>query len=307
MQGRAMPTREEFNNGIWVAGNYQGGPATAPILRSSAGIPRNSDLDANGTHYSLSFNALVAPPLGGVPAPIVATAATTPYLAESGITAIDGVSSGNRINFVPPSPPPPASPRVAYLPFYQNAITSMIIPRAGDLNVNAFFTDALSGCSIFIDRVHGTGDLVVYHANRIQQLPLDAAEREEYFRITAFDDLMAEAQASMRADKDLAQAQMLGAIGFPLTEVASLHRRQYLQCIENERVRKTADGRTNFDYAAGTNVMGFHGDGGTWEFCWQTWARISYDRTYKNALFSITKHREKALRLIGRGSFYTGV
>jgi hypothetical protein len=73
----AMPTLDQFKNGIFVAGSCQGAAPTAPILRDSAGNAFSTmAAPPNGTHFSLSF-----PPAAPAPRP-PASVATTPFLSE---------------------------------------------------------------------------------------------------------------------------------------------------------------------------------------------------------------------------------
>ena len=153
-----MPTNLQFRNSIFVANAYQGAAATTPVLRTAAGGGINlNNPPANGTHFSLSF-----PPALPAPRP-VASVATTPYVSE-GATALDARTGGMGVGFVPPVA---GGVKAAYLPFVGSMIASVIIPGDPASNVNFFYTDNLSGCSIFIDRIVGTNDLVVYHANRV--------------------------------------------------------------------------------------------------------------------------------------------
>jgi hypothetical protein len=109
-----------------------------------------------GSHLSLSF----APPAVPPAARAVASSATTPTCFE-GAYAPDANTGGPKVPFVAGG-----ASRVIYLPFVQKMICSAIVPGNPVSGVNRFYTDNLSGCSIFIDRVNGTNDIVVCHGNR---------------------------------------------------------------------------------------------------------------------------------------------
>lgn len=266
-----MPTVPQFQAGIYVSAAYAGGGATAPILRAPSGTAMNlGNLGAQGTHFSLSF-----PPALPAPRP-AASPATTPYLSE-GALLFDGPTGGQRVPFAPPG----VGTNVAYLPFVQRMITSVILPADPASNVDFFYTDNLSGCMIFIDQVAGTNDLVVYHANRedLTSVPGGLAGLSAYEASTPFASRFQPARNMMRTHHRTAQADISAAMGgVALNNVAELWRADYFLCVENEKARKTAQRRANVDIgAAGTNVMGFR-VAGTWQFWWQTWGILTYDR-----------------------------
>jgi hypothetical protein len=143
-------------------------------------------------------------------------------------------------------------------------------------NVDFFFTDNLSGCSVFIDRVDDTNDLVVYHANRVSQTA--TPNPAQYLAETPFPDQYKLARNTMRGDYDATRAALSAALGgAPLTNLARLERFQYYACVDQEMNRKRGMGRRSVGALAGTNVMGFR-VAGAWQFWWQSWAILSYDR-----------------------------
>jgi len=124
---------------------------------------------------------------------------------------------------------------------------------------------------VFIDRNPATGDLVVYHANRMSLTKVPGPDH--YLAITPLDEQYREARIQMDVDYTTLQH----ALGGGLVSVAQLRRPTYYQCIEVEKNRKRAQGRSDVDALGGTNVMGFR-VGGNWQFWWQTWAILSYNR-----------------------------
>jgi hypothetical protein len=98
------------------------------------------------------------------------------------------------------------------------------------------------------------------------------------------------------------------APGSGLTPLARCERATYFLPVENEVNRKGGQGRTNVTIgAAGTNVVGFRIAGASWEFWWQTWALLSYDRP-KAHIKSLVGHRSHAMNLghaelLGYGRF----
>ena len=299
-----MPSEAEFQNGIYIAGSYNGVAAHAPVLRRQNGTALNlNNPPAIGTHFSLSFGAPPPPPVGGA-APAVrpfASAATTPSCFE-GAYAHNANTGGQTVPFTAGG-----ATRVVYLPFVASMVCSAILPGNAAAGVDRFYTDNLSGCTVFIDRVVGTNDIVVYHGNRTDQTVM--ADPATYVATTPFVLQYLPARTSMRNDHTAAQADLLAqmAPGSALASLARCERATYFLPVENEMVRKRGQGRTNVDIgAAGTNVMGFR-VGTSWRFYWQTWALLVYDRP-KAHIKSLVGHRHHAMdlghaRLLGSGCF----
>jgi len=263
-----VPTLNEFQNAIVVAGSYNGPPAHAPLLRDATGTTTHALLAGAvvpltpGSYYSISV-----PPAGGVP-----SLATTPVVGV-GAPVADPTSGGQRIPFVAPA----AAGNAVFLPFLQDMICYTLLPVDPASNVDFFYTDALSGCSVFVDRIDATNDLVVYHANRVSLTA--TANPVQYLADTPFPDQYKAARNTMRTDHATAQAALSAALGGAgLTNLASLERSDYLACVDQEMNRKRTMGRRNVGTgAAGTNVMGFR-VAGAWQFWWQSWAILTYDR-----------------------------
>lgn len=148
----------------------------------------------------------------------------------------------------------------AYLPYIDNTISSI----AFDNSVNRFFTDNLSGCSIFVDAKVGT--IIAYHANVQDGLHKPTVEEAK--------DPVFEKGISIAMKT---RYHVKAKLSYPGTvEVCSLFKSRYndrnrgyarfagLSDSRRGRVGATVDG-------FGTTVAGFR-TGAGWEFWYQTWA-----------------------------------
>lgn len=252
----AIPlTVQQFRSRVIVAGGFGGGTGPTglgggPALQDQANQPPPRAGDAADVHFNL------------------AGATTVTY--QSGGKHLQ--SGGDLVSFRPPNVGNPASQAV-YLPFLANNIASAVLPQNG---VSCFFTDALSGCAIFIDRTPG-GQLVVYHANAMDHCPNRAAVLADPTVLRADSIGFAGAMGHMAHLHITALGDR--AVGLPgLAPVAHLQRTTYMQCVDDEVARKIRQGRTQVALAGtGTNVMGFLVNG-AWQFWWQTWAILTYTR-----------------------------
>ena len=259
-----MPTLNQFQNNIVVAGAYVGPPANGPVLRDAAGTSV-VDLQLAGHPLTAGSQFTISVPAGGGPPSL----ATTPVVGV-GATVPHPTSGGQQIQFTAPA----GAADAIFLPFVQDMICYTLLPADPASNVDVFFTDNLSGCSVFIDRVDNTNDLVVYHANRVT---LTATPNPaQYLADTPFPDQYRMARHTMRGDHDATRAVVSAAVG-ALTERAKLERFDYYACVDKEMNRKRRMERRNVTALAGTNVMGFR-VAGAWQFWWQTWASLDYDR-----------------------------
>jgi hypothetical protein len=264
-----MPTLAQFQNGIYVAGNYNGPPANTPHLRDAAGTTIHALQMGGvplpvGSHYSLNF----------LPGGVAPSAATTPTVSV-GATVPDPTSGGQIVPFGPPGP----AGNAVFLEFKQDMICSAILPNNPASNVDYFYTSNLSGCSIFIDQIAANNDLIVYHANRVSLTATPNMTMAQYLATTPFANQFQMARNTMRADHTSARNALAAAMGgVAINSVAQLERADYFLSVENEMARKRNMGRTNVAIGvAGTNVMGFR-VGGAWQFWWQTWTILTYDR-----------------------------
>ncbi|HRH77033.1 MAG TPA: hypothetical protein PK129_06755 [Cellvibrionaceae bacterium] len=248
-----MPTvlRQDFRTRIIKAGAYTNPNAATMVVGGNVvnAPDNNSPLlqGANGV-------AMVPGGVGGVGAH---------YRQPLGIKfslqmGVDPISGGRVALFRPRGD----HEQAAYLPYCDNYICSLILPPNG---VDYFFTDNLSGCAIYIDQVHGSRDLVVYHANARATQSGPGGDPAA----TLLMDNMHNA----------AMGQYNGWLGNMLIGAATLYKAQYFGgAINHYTQRKTNEGRQNVQtLGVGTNVMGFKRNN-RWEFWYQTWALASYDR-----------------------------
>jgi hypothetical protein len=261
---RLVPDIADFQRTIVRAGEYNGPPAHSPVLRDAAGVPYQTLLAGPGLPRGTILSISV-PAVGGGP-----TLAATPVVGV-GPPVPDPESGGVRVPFTAPGP----AGNAVYLPFIENMITYTLLPHDPASTVDYFYTHSLSGCSVFIDRNPATNDLVVYHANRSSLT--GGRDPAEYLSTTPLEEQYQAARNQMRVDRQRLRGQLDAALGVALAEVATLERPTYRQCVEDEKERKRAQGRRAVDDLSGTNVMGFR-VGGDWQFWWQTWTILSYDR-----------------------------
>lgn len=152
--------------------------------------------------------------------------------------------------------PPADGPDLAYyLPYLDNNITSLKLGDAAD----AFFTDNLSGCSIFVDR-STTGHLIVYHANR---QGADYAPTAEQRRKLSFEREVAVAVKHVQHDAAV-QSSYNGAVN-----QGSLFKSRYMaDAAQHEAILRFGGQGDTTIY--GTTVVGFR-RAGAWLLWYQTW------------------------------------
>lgn len=157
-----------------------------------------------------------------------------------------------------------------YLPYGQNEIHSVHLPSTGAC-ATCFTTAGMSGCKLYIDRVAGSNDVVVYHANAMaQDNPVALPNVEGPAVTTQLDLLHTGAQAYWTSAPP---GPNLGA----LNHVKSFGRTVYRNNVMVEQNRKQAQSRTAFSFAGGTVVAGVL-VGGRWSFYWQTSGAFNYKR-----------------------------
>lgn len=251
-------TAPQFQNRVIVSGSFGGGTGPtglggAPRLLTGTGAAPSNTTDI---HFALASAGGAA--AGGAP--------TVTYQARGA----HGHTGGDIAGFRPPAAGSPG--QAVYLPFLQNNIASAAPPLAG---VDCFFTDELSGCAIFIDRVVATGQVVAYHANAMGHCPKSAAIMANPQIVKSDSIHYAGAMNNMVRQHQAAMGDRAGGLG-PMRAEAHLHRTTYMRCVDEEIDRLEAAGNTGVDVlGTGTNVMGFL-VAGTWEFWYQTWAIITY-------------------------------
>lgn len=180
---------------------------------------------------------------------------------------IETVGDTRKLNFKPVG----VADKIIYLPYHQKNITSAVIP-VNDSSVRFFITDELSGCNFFIDRLPNN-DLVCYHANALQHSPTMAEVKADAGAFNAM------APVTMDTQRTAARLSFPGAIG-----VAALRVADYYANAQAAVDRKENMGRTNVEFWGGTTIMGFRING-AWQFWFQTYARLSYNRTGLAAVF----------------------
>jgi hypothetical protein len=165
------------------------------------------------------------------------------------------------VKFGPPKDKAPGN--AVYLMFFQNNICSAIVPRK---DVDYFFTDALSGCAVFIDTLEND-DLVLYHANAMSHAP----KPEDLAKNCAAESDKAVSTMKEYHDKALKAA-------YPkATKNVALFKKEYLSKGQAFVDRMKQLGRKDATWRGGTNVIGFRVGSG-WEFYYQTWAQASDDK-----------------------------
>lgn len=132
---------KEFKATPFIIGGYAPGPGGngqkyAPILRDADKIGVPMDWNQSSNYHNKH---------------LVAVRNRLSYTISPSMKAI----GAQTIDFCDPQ----GHHECAYLPFRDNSIASI----AFDNSVNRFFTDNLSGCTIFIDA--RVGQIIVYHAN----------------------------------------------------------------------------------------------------------------------------------------------
>lgn len=182
-----------------------------------------------------------------------------------------------RIQFGPPG----VTDKMIYLPYFVNNISATTIPT-GDGTVRFFMTDQLSGCNFFIDRLPN-GDLVCYHANAKRHSSTEAQLKAD---ASAYNPL---APIAMDVQHSAARLGYPGAVN-----VATLRVADYYANAQAEVDRKVDQGRSNVTFYGGTTIMGFR-VAGRWEFWFQTYAQLDYERSGLAALWKgkqVTKSAE---------------
>ena len=190
--------------------------------------------------------------------------------------------------------PPIGAGDTLSLPFFNDKISSIRLTWPRPAGVDFFFTDNLSGCKIFVDRVPGTGDVIVYHANTTQHSAgsLGNADFQTANAATELDDLHTRA-----VNNEYAALHLVG--------VTSLAMPRYFLAPADEERRKENQGRrsTTFDatprvqpgggaaqvrtrpmFMGGCTVLGLPG-AGKWDLYFQTWGDVGYARPNAAKMF----------------------
>jgi hypothetical protein len=140
-----------------------------------------------------------------------------------------------------------------YLPFWQNNISSVVLPTTGP---TLFITDNLSGCCVYIGQ-KADGSLVAFHANsELKSTQSDLTGRAANFQ---HDDTLKELdRLALIAKAEANVTKIVGGCGKAL----------YNQAAAN-------GGATSDSFLGGTTVVGFRDPAQGWSFYYQTWGSIS--------------------------------
>ncbi len=211
----------------------------------------------------------------------------TPPVVGSNLTSLSGTYSpaGNTI----------------VLKFFNNEITSVRLPCPAPAGVNFFVTDNLSGCRFYVDRITGSMDLIVYHANTLQHTAGNAANADVQLPAasTVLDNM-----------HTAAQADYANHYGLALNNVAVCNKQTYMRAGGDEERRKNQMGRANpstnpfpgagTEFMGGTTIVGFP-VGATWQFYYQTWGDVGYKRPHAaQSLFTFQWKTLHKTRVEGR-------
>lgn len=239
------------------------------------------------------------------------TVATTPYLfsAFSGFTVpkagahslftanpvrttYNSIPGNGGIEVVTFNKSPNAGDTI-YLSYFTDEISSVRLPNPPPAGVTMVTTDNLSGCKVFIDRITRSNDVIFYHANARLHAPIS--------NHGAVHPATESGAATLHLDTlhDDAQLQYQNA-GVPAVDAADLDKPFYNQNADAAIQRKIGQGRVRIpnpteqpdpnrldapEFVGGTVVFGFWiPAGGTpahWEFYYQTWGTIEYQRPKK--------------------------
>ena len=171
-----------------------------------------------------------------------------------------------------------------FLPFQRNQVHSVYIDMAaaGMGGVTGFLTPNLSGCRIYIDKVVGTNNLVIYHTNAVaigpyikpgQVAPLNPPDpldmdKETPARLQALDAQYTTSKAYWAGAAPAGRAlNLTGAPGLGAMTY-------YTSAVRAVQVGQNA-GRTSVDFYGGTSVVG-QLVAGAWQIWWQTYGDITY-------------------------------
>ncbi len=201
-----------------------------------------------------------------------------------------------------------------YLSYFTNEISSVRLTDPPPAGVTLFTTDNLSGCKFFVDRITGSNDLLVYHANaRALSPPSNQGATQPTLETVA-------ATAELNRLHTAAQGDWTGAnVGMILAAGGSVDKPHYQMGPGGKVQHKRAMGRTRIPNAAeapdpyrrderewfgGTVIFGFYNAG--WQFHYQSWGAVEYRRPGKapKGWFGNRNVQAASMRLAGRGQIY---
>jgi len=167
-----------------------------------------------------------------------------------------------------------------FLPFQQNEVHSVFIDTAAIVaagGVTGFLTPNLSGCRIYIDKVVGTNNLVIYHANALATGPYPGPPTPNPLDM---DKETAARAAALDTQYRNSKAYWTAPAGPPprplnLTNVSGLGATTYYTSAVRTVRNEQAAGRANVDFLGGVSVVGELVNG-IWQIRWQTYGDCTY-------------------------------
>jgi len=175
-----------------------------------------------------------------------------------------------------------------FLPFQADQVHSVYIDMAaiaaaGHGPVTGFLTTNLSGCRIYIDKVVGTNNLVIYHTNAVaigpyikpgQVAPLNPPDpldmdKETPARLQALDAQYTTSKAYWAGAAPAGRAlNLTGAPGLGAMTY-------YTSAVSKVKTEQAVPGRTAVQFWGGVSVVG-ELIGGVWQIWWQIYGDCTY-------------------------------
>lgn len=201
-----------------------------------------------------------------------------------------------------------------YLSYFTNEISSVRLSDPPPAGVTMFTTDNLSGCKFFVDRVTGSNDVIVYHANSralsppsnhgavnpTLELPACTVELDRLHTAAAADWTQAPHNLALAAGGEVDKPHYnLGATA-AVNHKFAMGRRRLPQ--PNDPVDPLRLNRP--EYAGGTVIFGFYTN--AWKFYYQSWGAVEYRRPKKapKGWFGNRDVAAAVMRLVGYGRIY---
>lgn len=162
-----------------------------------------------------------------------------------------------------------------FLPFNQNQVHSVHLSTAAiaAAGVTGFITANMSGCRLYIDKVVGTNDLVIYHANALATGPYPEAanplnlDKATVARVQALDTQHTNARAYWTTPAPGPALNLVAVDGLGVAVY-------YTSAVKAVQAQLAA-GRTNVEFFGGVAVIGELTPGG-WQIHWQTYGDTMY-------------------------------
>jgi hypothetical protein len=186
-----------------------------------------------------------------------------------------------------------------YLSYFPNEIASVMLPEPPPAGITTFLTDSLDGCTIIVDTITAGGQgVVVYHANaREDGLAPNIAMSNPGLQTNAATARMSGLHAAAQQDY---QTRRNLTVQYAVT----LAKSDYFGSPELEVRRKVRQHRQNVGFDGGALVIGL-ASGGRWEFYYQAWGYIEYDRPwFAPKGWKHGKHVKRGDQVYASGRFY---